>query len=39
MLASLIAMTVAFTFLYGYLMTARVGIERRRQARVLEARG
>ncbi len=39
MLASLIAMTIAFTILYGYLMTARVGIERRRQARILEARG
>ena len=38
MLASLIAMTIAFTFLYGYLMTARVAIERRRQARILEAR-
>ena len=39
MLASLIAMTIAFTVLYADLMTARVDIERRRQARVLEARG
>ena len=38
MLASLIAMTIAFTILYAYLMTARVDIERRRQARIMEAR-
>jgi len=38
MLASLIAMTIAFTILYAYLMTARVDIERRRQARIIEAR-
>jgi len=39
MLASLVAMTVAFTIVYAYLMTARVGIERARQARIIEARG
>ena len=38
MLASLVAMTIAFTIAYGYLMTARVDIERRRQARIIEAR-
>jgi len=38
MLASLIAMTIAFTIVYAYLMTARVDIERRRQARIIEAR-
>ena len=38
MLASLIAMTIAFTILYAYLMSARVDIERRRQARIFEAR-
>jgi len=38
MLASLIAMTIAFTIVYAYLMTARVEIERRRQARIIEAR-
>ncbi len=39
MLASLIAMTIAFTIVYAYLMVARVEIERRRQARIIEARG
>ena len=38
MLASLVAMTIAFTIVYAYLMTARVDIERRRQARIIEAR-
>jgi len=38
MLASLIAMTIAFTIAYAYLMTARVEIERRRQARIVAAR-
>ena len=38
MLASLVAMTIAFTIVYGYLMTARVDIERRRQARIMAAR-
>ena len=38
MLASLIAMTIAFTIVYAYLMTARVDLERRRQARILAAR-
>jgi heme exporter protein C len=38
MLASLVAMTIAFTFLYAYLMTARIEIERRRHARVIQAR-
>ena len=38
MLASLVAMTIAFTIGYAYLMTARVGIERTRQARIIEAR-
>jgi hypothetical protein len=38
MLAALVAMTIAFTFLYAYLMTARVDIERRRQARLMAAR-
>ena len=38
MLASLIAMTIAFTIVYAYLMAARVEIERRRQARIIEAR-
>ncbi len=38
MLASLVAMTIAFTIAYAYLMTARVDIERRRQARIIEAR-
>ena len=38
MLAALIAMTIAFTILYAYLMTARVDIELRRQARIIKAR-
>jgi heme exporter protein C len=38
MLTALIAMTIAFTILYAYLMTARVDIELRRQARILRAR-
>ena len=38
MLASLIAMTIAFTIVYAYLLAARVEIERRRQARIIEAR-
>ena len=38
MLAALIAMTIAFTILYAFLMTARVDIELRRQARIIKAR-
>ena len=38
MLAALIAMTIAFTILYAYLMTARVDIQLRRQARIIAAR-
>lgn len=38
MLAALIAMTIAFTIVYAYLMLARVDIERRRQGRIIEAR-
>ena len=38
MLAALVAMTIAFTCLYGYLMIARVDVELRRQARIIEAR-
>lgn len=38
MLAALVAMTIAFTILYAYLMTARVDIELRRQARIIAAR-
>ncbi|MDQ6858348.1 MAG: cytochrome c biogenesis protein [Chloroflexota bacterium] len=38
MLASLVAMVIAFTLVYAYLMSARVDIERLRQARIIEAR-
>ena len=38
MLAALVAMTIAFTILYAFLMTARVDIERRRQAGIMAAR-
>jgi heme exporter protein C len=39
MLATLITGVIAFTILYAWLMVGRVGIERVRQDRVLEARG
>jgi heme exporter protein C len=38
MLAALVAMVIAFTCLYAYLMTARVDVELRRRARTLAAR-
>ena len=39
MLATLLVSVAAFTLIYAYLMTARVGIELRRQQRLLAARG
>ena len=39
MLLTLIVGTVAFKFLYAWMMVGRVAIERARQARILDARG